>query len=115
MMNNWNELMLRCKVNYSKEDLTKAIDEYKSGATSSEVAAKHGVPGSTVRNHKCNPTMRIGGGRPQLLTNTQEQYLVELLKNLEVIGVRLTKPVVMKFSSDYVHLVTGKNNQENLF
>jgi hypothetical protein len=41
--------------NYSREDLVKAVYEYKNGATSSEVTTKYNVPGSTVRNHKCNP------------------------------------------------------------
>jgi transposase len=93
--------------NYSREDLVKAVYEYKNGATSSEVTTKYNVPGSTVRNHKCNPKKRIGGGRPTLLTNHQEQYLVELLKNLEVNGIRLTKPLVMQLASEYIQLVTG--------
>ncbi|CAF3903029.1 unnamed protein product [Rotaria sp. Silwood1] len=94
--------------NYSKEDFLKAFHEYKNGATSSAVTVKYNVPGSTIRNHKSNPTMKIGGGRPTLLTNDQEQKLVELLKNLEVAGVRLTKLVVMKLASEYVQLVTSK-------
>ncbi len=94
--------------NYSKEDLTNAINEYKNGSTSSELTIKYGVPGSTVRNHNSNSKLRIGRGRPTLLTNHQEHYFVELLKNLESVGVRLTKPVVMKLSSEYVQYVTGK-------
>ncbi|CAF5060112.1 unnamed protein product, partial [Rotaria sp. Silwood1] len=46
--------------------------------------------------------------RPKLLTNDQEQHLVELFKNLELIEVRSTKLVVIKLASDYVKLVTGK-------
>lgn len=96
--------------NYPKEDLTKAVQEYKNGSTSSAITTKYGIPGSTVRNHKSNSKLRVGGGRPTLLTNHQEQYLVELLKNLELVGVRLTKPVVIKLSSEYVHVVTGRQS-----
>ncbi len=84
------------RFNYSKEDLTKALDDYRNGSTSAETTAKYGVPRSTVRNHKSKPGLRIGGGRLSLLSNQQEQYLVELFKNLEFVGVRLTKPVVLK-------------------
>jgi hypothetical protein len=94
--------------NYSKEDLTKAVNEYKNGSTSSSLTTKYGIPGSTIRNHKSNQKLRIRGGRPTLLTNHQEQYLVELLKNLEFVGVRLTKPVVMRLSSEYLQFVTGR-------
>ncbi len=95
------------RVTHSKETLTKAVSEYQNGSTSAAITAKYGVPGSTVRNHKSNPKLRIGGGRPTLLTNEQEQYLVELLKNLEVIGVRLTKSLVLQLASEYIQFVTG--------
>jgi transposase len=94
--------------NYSKDNLTNAVNDYRNGSTSTEVTAKYGVPGSTVRNHNSNSKLKIGGGRPTLLTNHQEHYFVELLKNLESVGIRLTKPVVMKLSSEYVQYVTGK-------
>jgi transposase len=100
--------------NYLKEDLTIAVHEYKNGSTSSAVSAKYGIPRSTIRNHKSNSKLKIGGGRPALLTNHQEQYLVELLINLEFVGVRLTKPVVMKLSSEYVQFVTGKYSKKLL-
>ncbi|CAF1464872.1 unnamed protein product [Rotaria magnacalcarata] len=75
------------KSNYSKENLIKALEEYKNGATSSEVCLKYGVPASTVRNHNSNSQMTFGSGRPTVLKIDQEQYLVELLKNLEIIGL----------------------------
>ena len=94
--------------NYSKEDFLKAVHDLKSGSTSSEVTEKYNIPSSTVRHHKLNPSLKIGGGRPTILTKDQEQYLVELLKNLEINGFRLTKSVVTKLASEYVELVTGK-------
>ncbi|CAF4632424.1 unnamed protein product, partial [Rotaria socialis] len=87
----------------------KALEEYKNGATSSEVSLKYGVPASTVRNHNSNSQMTFGSGRPTVLKIDQEQYLVELLKNLEIIGLRLMKTVVMKLASEYVKLITGKS------
>ncbi|CAF1193412.1 unnamed protein product [Rotaria sordida] len=91
--------------NYSKEDLIKAINDFKNGFTSAAVAAKYEILSSTVRKHNSNPELRIGGGHPTLLSNEQEQYLVQLFKNLEFIDVRLTKKVVLDLASDYVRLV----------
>lgn len=95
------------KTSYSKEDLIKAVDEYKNGFSSSEVATRYQIPASTIRNHKCDPKKMVGAGRPHLLNSTQEKYLVELLKNLECKGVRLTKRLGLRLSSEYVQLVTG--------
>ncbi len=92
---------------YSKEDLTRDVDEYNNSAISIVITAKYGIPGSTIRNHKSNPKLGIGSQRPTLLSKEQK-YVAELLKNLELIGVRLTKPVVIQLSSDYVRRVTGK-------
>jgi len=92
---------------YSKEDLKRNVDEYNNSAISIAITAKYGIPGSTIRNHKSNPKLGIGSRRPTLLSNEQK-YVAELLKNLELIGVRLTKPVVIKSASDYVQRVTSK-------
>lgn len=92
---------------YSKKDLLKAIDEYKSGSSSTDIAKKYGIPGSTIRNHKINPNLRAGSGRPPLLNNDQEQHLVAMLKNLDSVGLRLTKALIMRLSSDYINSVTG--------
>ncbi len=54
---------MRTWTNYSK-DLINAVDEYKSGATSSAVPAEYSVSKSTVRNRKCSPTIRIGDKHP---------------------------------------------------
>jgi transposase len=94
--------------NYPKDDLTNAVNDYRNGSTSTEVTDKYGVSGSTVCNHSSNSILKIDGGRPTLLTNHQERYFMELLKNLQSVGVRLMKPVVMKLSSEYVQYVTGK-------
>jgi len=92
---------------YSKEDLKRDVDEYNNSAISIAITAKYGILESTVRNHKSNPKLGIGSRRPTLLSNEQK-YVAELLKNLELIGVRLTKPVVIKSASDYVQRVTSK-------
>ncbi|CAF3747419.1 unnamed protein product, partial [Rotaria sp. Silwood1] len=90
-----------------KENFIKAVNDFKNGFTSAALAAKYGIPSSTVREHNSSPELRIGGEHPTLLSNEQEQYLVQLFKNLEFIGVRLTKKVVWDLASDYVGLVTG--------
>ena len=94
--------------NYSEETLREAVDDYINGATSSEVTKKFGIPASTIRNHKSNPTLKVGGGRPGLLSKEQDTYLMELLKNIENAGLPLTKPTLLMLSSEYVQLVTGK-------
>ena len=86
--------------------MVKAIEEYKNGAPSSEVSLKYGVPGSIISNHGSNSRLGLGNGRPTAFTIHQEKYLVELLKNLQTIGVRLMKAVVMKLGSEYVKLLT---------
>ncbi len=95
------------RANYTKENLTKAVDDYKNGFTSTEISIKYGVPSSTIRNHKSKPELKIGGGRPTVITKDQEKYLVELFKNLETIGVRLTKLVVLQLATDFIKFVTG--------
>ncbi|CAF4710114.1 unnamed protein product [Rotaria sp. Silwood1] len=92
--------------NHSHVD-TFSVNDFKNGFTSAALAAKYGIPSSTVREHNSSPELRIGGEHPTLLSNEQEQYLVQLFKNLEFIGVRLTKKVVWDLASDYVGLVTG--------
>ena len=52
---------------YSKENFMKAVYEYNNGSTSAEVTAKYNIPGSTIRHHKLNPALKIGGGRLSLL------------------------------------------------
>lgn len=92
---------------YSREDLLKAVDEYKNGSSSIDIAKRYGIPGSTIRNHTINPTLRLGSGRPSLLNNNQEQYLVALLKNLDCVGLRLTKKLIIRLSSEFISSVTG--------
>jgi len=45
---------------YSKEDLTRAVDECNSGAISTAITVKYSIPGSTIRNHRSNPKLGIG-------------------------------------------------------
>ena len=94
--------------NYSKDDFIKVLDEYKSGIAFVQLAEKYNIPSSTMRNHKSNLTRKIGGGRPTILNKNQEHYLVELLKNLEINGVRSTKSAVKKLSSEHAELVSGR-------
>jgi len=44
---------------YSKEDLTRDVDEYNNSAISIVITGKYGIPGSTIRNHKSKPKLRI--------------------------------------------------------
>jgi hypothetical protein len=92
---------------YSKENLTRATDECNSDAISTAITAKYGIPRSTIRNHKSNPKLVIRIRCSTLLSNEQK-YLAELLKNLELVGVRLTKPIVMQLASDYIQRITSK-------
>ncbi|CAF0894041.1 unnamed protein product [Didymodactylos carnosus] len=94
----------RC--NYKKENLKKAIKAYKNHEMSSATAAKaFDVPESTIRKHKSNPVLNIGGDRPRFLTDHQEEYLAVLFRQLETIGARLTKDMVLKIAGEYMSLV----------
>jgi len=95
------------KSSYSKEDLTRAIDERNSDAISTAITAKYVIPGRTIRNDKSNPKLVIRI-RCSTLLSSEQKYLPELLKNLELIGVRLTKPIVIQVASDYVQRITSK-------
>ena len=79
------------KSNCFKENLVNATEEYKNGVPSSGVSLKYGVPGTAIRNYGSNSRMDLGSDRPTALTIDQEKYLVEVLTNLETIGVRLMK------------------------
>ena len=52
--------------------------------------------------------MSIGSGRPYLLKKNDEEYVVQLLLDLEQTGFRLTKNKVMKISQDYVETLEQK-------
>ncbi len=46
------------------------------------------------------PSMNIGAGRRFYLSLKQESYLVEIIKSFQLIGVRLTKPILKKLSGE---------------
>ncbi|CAF4156937.1 unnamed protein product [Adineta steineri] len=95
--------MKRSHQKYFTEKLQQAIKAYSDGSMSSVEAAEHcGVPQSTVRNHKRQPAMKIGSGRPFLLSKTDEEYLVELLLSLERMNIRLTKNKVLKIAEEFI-------------
>ncbi|CAF0999160.1 unnamed protein product [Didymodactylos carnosus] len=98
----------RKRTSYRKQDLEEAVLAYKNKEmTSVEAAKKYRVPESTIRRHKSNPAEKIGAGRPNLLNDNQEQYLVALIKELEQIGVRTTKSCTLKIVGEYISLVNG--------
>ncbi len=51
--------------------------------------------------------MHIGADRPFYLTTKQEVYFVELIKSLEVIGVRLTKIILRKVVREFIRFVSN--------
>lgn len=92
---------------YSKEDLMKAVHEVKEGKMNSFEAANHyKVPSSTIRCHVNEYSSRIGAGPPFYLNEQQETYLIETIKSLEAIGIRLIKPVLKKVCSEYMQMVS---------
>lgn len=96
---------------YSKEQLVEAIRAVKDGKMTSVKAAEHyKVLSSTIRCHVNEYSSRIGGGTSSYLNPKQEEYLVEAMKSLESIGVRLTKPVLKKVCGEYIQLVS-KNSR----
>ncbi len=73
--------------------------------TSGKAAEVFGVPSSTIRSHLNNSSLRIGGGRPFYLNKKKETYLVEVIRSLSLIGVRLTLVILYKLVGEYLRLV----------
>ncbi len=97
---------------HSLDAFHQAISAYRGKTVSYvEASTKFGVPQITIRKHKNNTNNHVKSGRPSLLPNNQEEYLVALLEELHSAGVRLTKETLSKISGDFMKKV--KNN-ENL-
>ncbi|CAF3241860.1 unnamed protein product [Rotaria socialis] len=102
------------RVTYSLDDFRNAISAYRSKSmTSVDASKKFDVPESTIRKHKNNAKNYVGSGHPSLLSIDQEQYLVILLKELESIGIRLTKTTLSKIAGDFIRAV-NKQNSDNI-
>ena len=98
----------RRRSGYSKEQLIDVVKAVKEGKmTSVEAAEVYHIPESTIRSQTSNPSLRIGAGRSYYLSEEKEGYLVDLLKSLNDIGIRLTNVVVKKIIGEYIGLVTG--------
>jgi DNA-binding transcriptional ArsR family regulator len=97
----------RRRGNYLKQKLQQAIAAV-IGETMTSVKASEvfDVPQSTIRSHLNKPSTRIGAGRSQYLNKEEEAHLVELMKSLEKIGVRLTRPVLIRVSGQYLRQIT---------
>ena len=90
-----SEKSRRRRVNYDPQALRDAVSAYQHRSMSSvEASRKFGVPESTIRKHKNDSDVRVGGGKKRWLSNEQEEYLVALLLELENMGFRLTKEVL---------------------
>jgi transposase-like protein len=97
----------RTRSKYPKEKLQEAARAVIEGSMTSVTAAEtYGIPQSTIRSHVNHPTKRIGAGRSSYLDQEKERHLVELIKSLEQIGVRLTKPILRKVVNEYLRLTT---------
>ena len=76
----------------------------KKKMTSVKASEFYHVPQSTIWSHINNDLLHVGAGRPFYLSPKQEIYLVELIKSLDEIGIRLTKSVLMKVIGEYLRL-----------
>jgi hypothetical protein len=93
---------------YPKENLVKAVRDVEEGRMSSIEAADHyKVPSSTIRCHVNKYSSRVGAGPSFHLNPKQEEYLVEVIKSLGDIGVRVTKSILQKVSDEYIKLVSN--------
>ncbi|CAM2730588.1 unnamed protein product, partial [Rotaria socialis] len=54
-------------------------------------------------------------GSSYYLNCKQEDYLVELIKSFETIGVRLTKPVLRQIVGQYIKLVTNDSRYKSKY
>ena len=93
---------------YDKQKLIDAILEVKSGKmTSIEASKSYKVPGSTIRSHVFKASLKIGAGPRSYLNLEQEAYLVELIKSLGSMGVRVTKSILKKIAGEFIESVTN--------
>lgn len=93
---------------YPKEQFATANDAVRNGKMTSVKASQvYSVPQSTVRSHIIKPELRIGAGRQSYLTKKQEEYLVEIVKSLGKIDVRVTKALLKKIAGEYIKVVTN--------
>ncbi|CAF1500875.1 unnamed protein product, partial [Adineta steineri] len=92
---------------YLKQKLVNAVTAVLDDEMTSVFAqTEYGVPQSTIRMHVNNVSLGIGGGRRSYLNNQQEGYLVDLIKSLELIGIRLTKNILKKVIGEYITSVS---------
>ncbi|CAF1528476.1 unnamed protein product, partial [Rotaria sordida] len=95
---------------YAKEKVINAVRAVKDGKMTSVEASKfYKVPSSTIRCHVNGYSARIGAGASFYLSKKQEDYLVELIKSFESIGLRLTKLVLKKIVGQFIKLVTNNS------
>lgn len=104
----------RGRVKYDTESLRLAVLAYRNNLMSSvEAARKFGVPESTIRKHKNDSVIRVGGGKKRWLSNEQEEYLVASFVELDKMGVRLTKEVLQKLAGDYIRKVLSNEQKKS--
>ena len=93
---------------YSKEQLIEAVRAIQGKKMTSVKAAQvYQVPESTIRCHTSNSSLRFGAGRSFYLSNKQENYLIELIKSFETIGIRITRVILREMVGQYIKLVTN--------
>ncbi|UJR12801.1 hypothetical protein I4U23_016974 [Adineta vaga] len=101
---------------YPKENIMKAVTAVLNGEmTSLKASDEYHVPPGTIRTHVRNLSLGVGGGRRCYLTHKQECYLVDMIKGLEIIGVRLTKSVLKKVLGEYIKLVSNDSRFKTSF
>lgn len=88
---------------YGKDQLEAAIKVVKEGVMNSIQAGRvYKVPSSTIRSHLSKPLSRLGAGRPFYLNDEEERCLIDMVKCIHKIGIRLTKSVLKKISGEYM-------------
>ena len=97
------------RLTHSQDAFRAAVSVYRDRTLSSvDASRKFGGPESTIWKHKNKTKNRIGSGHSFLLTKEQEEYLVALLRELESIGIRLTKEILSKVCGDFIGTVSKK-------
>lgn len=77
------------------------LDAVASDLSSKTAAAQYNVPASTIRQHRREPNLTAGAGRPTYLTAEEESYLVSLLKLLPEYGFDVTKEIALQLAAEY--------------
>ena len=91
------------KNKWTTEQLEAAVAAVKSGQLKPYRAAlQFGVPSSTLHDHLTGKSKKRYGGRPTVLSSSEEKEIVRICETLQQVGFPLTRDIVGAIIRDYL-------------